>query len=649
MKRLLNSNYSGKKSRLKKDAPRESSEEGLEKAVQILERQSRIFETTLSSITDFAYIFDRGGRFVYSNQALLDLLGITLDEIVGKNFFDLKYPNELAEKLQRQIKQVFDNEQIVKDETPFTSPAGKSGYYEYIFSPVINHDGTVEVVAGSTRDITTRKQAEERLHKSEQRLQLSIEGANIFAWEVNPQTGETKYSTNFNDVLGFEISKDSKENFFNVHADEREAVAAATERAMRGAESLDVEHRIINPETGAVIWVRAQGRMINSHTEEDAPAVFLGITQNITERKRAEEELRESEERLRLVVESASDYAIITFDRDGVVESWNSGAEKIFGYRENEIIGQSGEILFTPEDREKGVFQTEMETALRTGRAEDECFLFRKDGSRFFSSGVMRPLKDGKAKGFVKIARDMTDKIEAEKAVRDKEMLRILVGAQEEERKRIARDLHDQLGQQLTALRLKIEILKGMCAGDEALREYIDETQALARQIDADVDFLAWEMRPVALEDIGLAAALANYVREWSAQFNIPADFQANRFGKKRLAPETEAHLYRIMQEALNNVYKHARAKNVDVSLERRDDFAVLIIEDDGIGFEPDECISNKNDAKCIGLTGMRERAALIGGNLEIESAPGAGTTVFVRVPVSNFKSPAKRKKKKDG
>ncbi len=145
------------------------AEEALRDSAVELERQSRIFDTTLSSITDFAYIFDREGRFLYSNQALLDLLGMSLKEIIGKNFFDLPYPRDLAARLQQQIQEVIDKKTIVVDETPYTNPTGLSGYYEYIFSPVIAADGSVDVVAGSTRETTARKQMEETLRDADRK------------------------------------------------------------------------------------------------------------------------------------------------------------------------------------------------------------------------------------------------------------------------------------------------------------------------------------------------------------------------------------------------------------------------------------------------------------------------------------------------
>ncbi len=354
---------------------------------------------------------------------------------------------------------------------------------------------------------------------------------------------------------------------------------------------------------------------------------------NITTRKLAEEALHESEERLRLIISNVEDYAIITTDAAGVINGWNPGAEKNFGYTEREIVRQSLDIIFTTEDRAAETLARKMQIALDTGRVADEHSLVRKDGSRFFASGVMQPLKHGKTKGFVKILRDMTERIKAEKAVRDKEILQNLIGAQEDERKRIARDLHDELGQLLTGLRLKLEAVGTMCEDNHELRGKIEETQLL---VDDGIDFLAWELRPAALDDLGLHAALAKYVREWSHYSGVAADLLGSNVKKIRLAPDAETHLYRIVQEALNNVHKYAEATSVEVYLDKRgNDSVVLIITDDGRGFDPEDKMRRSTG---IGLIGMTERAALIGGTLEIESAPGKGTTIHVRTPLSSVK-----------
>lgn len=208
------------------------------------------------------------------------------------------------------------------------------------------------------------------------------------------------------------------------------------------------------------------------------------------------------------------------------------------------------------------------------------------------------------------------------------EVMGQLVKAQEDERQRFARDLHDQLGQQLTALRLKLESMNERHEKEAGLGQEFKSLQDIVKQLDSDVDFLAWQLRPVVLDDLGLSAALANYVTQWSQHFEIPAEFHSGNLQNIRLNGEIETNLYRIVQEALNNCAKHAKCKTANVLLEKRGQDLVLIIEDDGDGFDQQK----KNNGH--GFIGMRERAALIKGTIEVESTHGDGTTIFVRVPL---------------
>ena len=207
-------------------------------------------------------------------------------------------------------------------------------------------------------------------------------------------------------------------------------------------------------------------------------------------------------------------------------------------------------------------------------------------------------------------------------------LLNQLVSSQEKERRRIARDLHDQMGQQLTALRLRLETLKDGAGKRENLSSTLDDVLGILTQLDNDVDFLAWELRPVVLDDLGIKEALQLYVDRWKEHTGIAAEFHSTGFEHHRLPLETENNLYRITQEALNNAAKHSHASRLSVLLERRDDLAVLIIEDNGIGFHL------KEDNAGSGMTGMRERAALIGAEFEVESDSEKGSTIFVRVPL---------------
>jgi PAS domain S-box-containing protein len=382
---------------------------------------------------------------------------------------------------------------------------------------------------------------------------------------------------------------------------------------------------------------------------------------DITLRRHAETRLHAGEERLRLLIDSAVDYAIFTMSSDGVIDSWNTGAERMFGYGGDEIIGQDGAILFTPEDRMAGVPAEELAVAHEKGRALDERWHLRKDGTRFFCSGVTTRLgNDDTVVGYAKIARDLTAGRESQTALQQAHadlearvdhrtrqllaeierrgaaqqevsaLLRRLVTAQEDLRRRISRDLHDQLGQQLTALRLALERHREHCRG-EATAD-LERAQQLTREIDGAIDFLAWELRPTVLDDLGLAAALPRYVEEWSAHHGISARFENGGHIQGRLDSEIETTFYRVAQEALNNVAKHAQATSVDVVLDRRDGELLLVVEDDGIGFDIGAPDVRDNG---IGLAGMRERAALAGATLQVESTPGKGTSVYLRRPIA--------------
>lgn len=213
------------------------------------------------------------------------------------------------------------------------------------------------------------------------------------------------------------------------------------------------------------------------------------------------------------------------------------------------------------------------------------------------------------------------------------ELLQRLVTLQEDERRRIARDLHDQLGQQLTALRLKLMALRNdpELGPEQAARA--ERLQEIATQIDSSVTFIAGQLRPSALDDLGLQEALKMYALEWSQRFDIPLDYHSNVFAKQRLTPEVETHLYRIAQEALNNIVKHANATEVAVVLEKSETGVTLVIEDNGDGFDP-KTKQTLEAGHGFGLIGMTERSNLIGAHLEIESRAGHGTTIYVRVEI---------------
>lgn len=167
-----------------------------------------------------------------------------------------------------------------------------------------------------------------------------------------------------------------------------------------------------------------------------------------------------------------------------------------------------------------------------------------------------------------------------------------------------------------------------------AVQERLRDTYEFTTRLDKELEFLTWELRPAALDDLGLVATLGNFISEWSKNYGIRAEFHSRGIEHDRLGYELETNLYRIAQEALNNVYKHAHASRVGVMLERRPDAVVLIVEDNGQGFAGDvDRASEDGPDSDLGFIGMRERAALLGGRLELETAPGKGTTLIVQLP----------------
>jgi len=214
-------------------------------------------------------------------------------------------------------------------------------------------------------------------------------------------------------------------------------------------------------------------------------------------------------------------------------------------------------------------------------------------------------------------------------------LARRLLSVQDEERHRIARDLHDNIGQQITSLRLMLDVIS-MAPLDKEARARVTQSLSIVEQLDHDLDFLTTGLRPASL-DLGITAAVQQFVGDWSARLGITSEFSSEGVDLVRLDPDVETHLYRMVQEALNNVAKHAAASHVSISVERRGSTLVVTVQDDGCGFRLD---AKSNQKAGVGLVGMRERMQIVGGSIEVVTAPGEGTTVCLRVPLDSASDP---------
>jgi PAS domain S-box-containing protein len=392
------------------------------------------------------------------------------------------------------------------------------------------------------------------------------------------------------------------------------------------------------------------------------------------------------------LAENVRDYAIFLMDPEGVITFWGEGARLIKWWSREEAEGAHLRMLYPDGGGEDGTAEEHIRQAAESGEYIGQGHRVRADTSTFWARVSLTALRDteGKLLGFAKVTRDLTAKRaeeaalliarhQAEVAIRLKSellqerahddveehrtgelegaaarlreeraersrleatryvLLRQLIAAEEQERIRLSRELHDQLGQLVTALRLG---LRGLRSGNGSAGAALDDLEQLTVQLAGELSHIASELRPPALDRLGLQQALQAYVEDWASRYGIATGFQPLGVGHERFALEVETTLFRTVQEALTNVAKHSAAQNVSVILERRPGSVGVIVEDDGAGFDPAAVAATGARTRRIGLVGMRERVELLGGTLEVESAPGAGTTLFIRLPTHDDAPP---------
>lgn len=364
----------------------------------------------------------------------------------------------------------------------------------------------------------------------------------------------------------------------------------------------------------------------------------------------SEKALRASEQRFRLLVEAVQDYAIFMLDAEGRVSSWNVGAERLKGYKASEILGQHFSRFYPEVDKRALKPQREIEVALRDGRVEDEGWRVRKDGSQFWANVVITALKDkeGRAIGFSKVTRDFTERMQhqlelqasqrklqaSEDSLRDLSLH--LLRTQDEERRRIGRDLHDSLGQYLSVLKMKLDGLKGVAARNKT-SDLEDLTQCAQLTEDAvkEVRTISYLLYPPMLEEMGLKSAIPWYLEGFTKRSDIKTTFEITPdFG--RLAADVELSFFRVLQESLTNVHRHSGSETAAIRLLNTGETIVLEISDQGKGTPLGNFEEGSTDwmgALGVGLRGMSERVRQIGGKLELSSSK-KGTTVAATVPI---------------
>ena len=575
----------------------------------------------------------RNSRIEFLNPAAARLIGASQPaQILGRSAWDVFHVDSHP-VIRQRLEHLLRGELVPPVEEKILRLDGSIAHVEVNSTLLDEQDGgTIQVIL---RDIGERQRRESALRESEERLMLAFAGAQEGVWDWNLETGAVVYSARWKQMLGYadhEIPATVEAWEQLLHPDDRSRANALNEAVHRGRPTYEGEFRLRHKD-GRYITVLTRGLPIRRDSD-GAVVRIVGTHLDITERKHTETALRESEERLSLAFAGAQE-GIWDWNLETDACVYSSRWKQMLGYDDDEIEPHisAWERLVHPDDR---AIADQAHESVTRGQPtyEAEFRLRHKDGHyvQILSRGFpVRREAGGPVVRIVGTHFDLTERKKREAEHARTELLAHLVFVQEDERRRIARDMHDQFGEQLTALSLRIALLRDACGERPDLGAHVAALTDIADRLDRDVDQLVWELRPTALDDLGLRAALANYIQEWAERSNVAAELHTSGLMDQRLASEVETALYRIAQEALNNVAKHSRARRVEVILERRPDCVLLIVEDDGIGFSEAD---DSNTRRGYGLVGMQERAALVGASLEVESTPGKGTTVLVRMAV---------------
>jgi PAS domain S-box-containing protein len=465
------------------------------------------------------------------------------------------------------------------------------------------------------------------IEAEKQRARLVFELANMGVWTWN-LASDTVTNQSDRGVFGWMpmVNASREEAVSRIHPEDRAFLLAEADAAVASRSGFRVEVRGIVPGTGELKWVAITGTV--RCDEAGVPVRVDGITVDITERREAELLLRESEIRFRAIFENAG-IGIALVGTDGVLVESNPALEQFLGYTAAEFQKMHfGE--FTHQDDLKldlGLYQDLM--AGRRKRYQIEKRYIRKDGEVIWGKLVVSAVRD--PEGSVLFGIGMVEDITEKKRV-EQEVLSLsdkLIYTQEQERSRIARELHDGLGQQIAALSISVASLKRQLPEqDTEGRERMARLQQRLAAISEGVRRISHELHPAVLELAGIVPALRSYCKQFSADNGVAVSLEAEE-NFDQISADAALCLYRIAQEALQNVAKHSGAKEARVELQRAGEGVLMTVADRGRGFDADASAAHAG----LGLVSMQERARLLHGRLKITSLPGAGTTLEVLIP----------------
>ncbi|MET0623966.1 MAG: PAS domain-containing protein [Pyrinomonadaceae bacterium] len=608
-----------------------------------LEKALKASRQQLQFITDTAPIYiahcDAQKRYKFVNRGYVERFGVSAEEVVGKRIADV-LGAEAYQSIEPYIEIALRGKSVeFEAEVQYEQLGGR--YVHVAYAPEFGERGEVEGFVAVVTDVSERRRAEEALRESRQRLVRAQKVAHIGNWDWDVLSGTVVWSDEMYNLHGVS-SEDFTPTFEAVlrfiHPDDVGLVNKTLEVVLKEGTSLNIDYRIILP-GGAVRTVNAQSEV---HTDEKGRAVkVVGTVQDITERKRAEERHTQQEKELAEAQRLAHIGSWSVVPETGVT-SWSDEHFRMFGYNPHEILLTPTSFLEQVHPEDRGLAQQMIERALSTGEPFSYYVrIIRRDGELRILHARGEVVRDnqGRPVRMFGTAQDVTEVFRVQERLEStNEQLRALSvrleSAREEEGVRIARELHDELGGALTSLRWDLQSVSQRLAGLEieaGTRAHVEgKVNSMNELIDSSLDTvrrISSELRPTALDDLGLTAAIEWKARQFQSQTGITVTCHS--------LPEAEGvsraqalAVYRILQEALTNVLRHAQATRVDLFLHCTDAECGLKIVDNGRGFSAED----SGGTGSLGLLGMRERAQLVGGELSITSEPGKGTSVLVRV-----------------
>jgi len=587
------------------------------------EQQLRlIYNTTADVIFLISVEPNNRYRFTSVNRAFLSTTGLPENNVIGK-YVDEVIPEPSRSMVFEKYREAIRTCNTVQWEETTDYPAGrKTGIVN--ITPSFNEKGECNMLVGIVHDITERKKAEEELRRSEEKYRALIDQASD-AIMITDQVGNfIDVNTSFCKMFGYKRAEMLDKNISAFIDPEQLKTDPVRFDLITTGQPVLRERRMID-KYGKIIEVEANVKMLPDGR-------ILAIARNITDRKKAQDEIKKSKELTDKMIDSLPGIFYL-IDEEGKYIRWNRQLETISGYEAQEIIGMHPTDFF--EEEEKGYIRQRIAGVFMNGSNDAEANIITKDGEKIpFYFKAVRINYEGKA-CLLGSGVDISDRKTAEEQLKYSfEQIRMLTehlqNIREEERTNIAREIHDELGQQLTVMKMDVSWLnKKLTLYDESIRQKLNGLLEFLDGMVKTVRRISSELRPSLLDDMGLVAAMEWHLKEFEKRAGIKTKFHEP--GKELQLPDTiKTGLFRIFQESLTNIGRHAHAQHIHIALETKNKKLILTIEDDGRGFEKEKIATKET----LGILGMRERSLMMGGNYEITSLPGKGTTVVVSVPL---------------